>query len=79
MGFGTAGGLDHLVHDVPGRGAVGIAHAEIDDVFATAPGGGFEFAGDVEDISGEAANAREFVHGNLVVADSMRRAERSVG
>ncbi len=30
----AARGLDHFFDDVGGRGAIGIAHAEVDDVFA---------------------------------------------
>ena len=55
-------GLDHLVDDVLGRGAVGIAHAEVDDVFATAAGGDLHFAGDVEDIGRQALNTTELFH-----------------
>ena len=34
MGALLARGVDHLVDDVGGGGAVGVAHAEVDDVFA---------------------------------------------
>ena len=44
--------FNHLVDDVFGRGAVGIAHAEVDDVFAAAAGGDLHLAGDVEDVGG---------------------------
>ena len=59
--------FNQLVDDVGGRGAVGIAHAEIDDVFAAAAGGGLHLAGDVEDISRQALNARELFHGDSSV------------
>ena len=54
--------LDQLVDDVLGRGAVGVAHAEVDDVFAAAAGGHLHFAGDVEDVGGQALNARKLFH-----------------
>ena len=54
--------LNQLVDDVGGRGAVGIAHAEVDDVFAAAAGGHLHFAGDVEDVGGKALNAGKLVH-----------------
>ncbi len=57
MGDGLLRGLNHLVDDVLGRGAVGVAHAEVDDVFAAAAGGDLHFAGDVEDVGREALNA----------------------
>ena len=52
MGGGLLRGLDQLVDDVLGRGAVGVAHAEVDDVFAALAGGGLQFAGDVEYVRG---------------------------
>ena len=54
--------FNHLVDDVPGSGAVGVAHAEVDDVFAAAARGNFHLAGDVEDIGREALDAAEFFH-----------------
>ena len=57
-----AGRFNELVDDVGGRGAVGIAHAEVDDVFATAARGGLHLAGDVEDVGGKALNAGKLVH-----------------
>jgi hypothetical protein len=42
--------LNQLVDDVLGRGSVGVAHAEVDDVFSAAAGGHLHVAGDVEDI-----------------------------
>ena len=62
MGDRLLRGLDHLVDDVLGGGAVGIAHAEVDDVFAAAARGDFHFAGDVEDIGRKALNAGELIH-----------------
>ena len=38
MGDGLLRRFDHLVDDVFGRGAVGVAHAEVDDVFAATAG-----------------------------------------
>ena len=43
-------GLDQLGHDMRGRGLVGIAHAEVDDVLAGAPGLQTQFADRVEDV-----------------------------
>ena len=43
-------GLDQLGHDMRGRGRVGIAHAEVDDVLALAPGLQTQFANRVEDV-----------------------------
>ncbi len=62
MGDRLLRGLDHLVDDVLGRGAVGIAHAEVDDVFAAAARGDFHLAGDVEDVGREALNTAELFH-----------------
>ena len=52
-----------LVDDVARSGAVGVAHAEVDDVLAAAAGGDLHLAGDVEDIRGQALNAAELFHG----------------
>ena len=65
-------GLDELVDDVLGRGAVGIAHAEVDDVFAAAAGGDLHFAGDVEDVGGQTLNAGELFHGDSSVKAGIR-------
>ena len=65
--------LDQLVDDVLGRGAVGIAHAEIDDVFAAAAGGHLHLAGDVEDISRQALNTRELFHDDSRIQPPRRR------
>ena len=64
MGGGLERRFDQLVDDVFGRGPVGVAHAEVDDVFAAAAGGHLHLAGDVEDVSGEALNAAELFHGD---------------
>ena len=58
-----AGRFNELVDDMGGRGAVGIAHAKVNDVFAAAARGGFHFAGNVENVSRQALNARELFHG----------------
>jgi hypothetical protein len=49
------------------RGAVGVAHAEVDDVFAAAAGAGFEFAGDIEDVRGQPREAGKFFHDSLIL------------
>ncbi len=55
-------GFHELVHDVARGGAVGVAHAEVDDVFAAAAGGDLHLPGDVEDIRGQALNTAELFH-----------------
>src|ERR1017187_4440199 len=54
--------FNELVDDVLGGCAVGVAHAEVDDVFAEAAGGDLHLAGDVEDIGREALNTAELFH-----------------
>jgi hypothetical protein len=53
--------LDQLVDNMPRRGAVGIAHTEVDDVLAPAAGRHLELGGDVEDVRREALQALELV------------------
>jgi hypothetical protein len=65
MGVAALSGLDHLVDDVLWRRLIGIAHAEIDNVFATFAGGCFQFPSDVEDIGGQSLDARKFSHGGV--------------
>jgi len=55
--------LDQLVDDVPRRGPVGIAHAEVDDVLAAATRCELQLAGDVENVRRQARDAGEFFHG----------------
>jgi hypothetical protein len=62
VGRGLLRGLDELVDDVLGRGAVGVAHAEVDDVFAALAGGGFQFASDVEYIRGQPRQPSKLFH-----------------
>src|ERR1700679_3583832 len=50
MGGVARGGLDELGNDVRRGGAVGIAHAEVDDVFAAASRLGLHLASGVEDV-----------------------------
>ena len=75
---GLLRGLDHLVDDVLGRGAVGIAHAEVDDVFAAAARGDFQLPGDVEDVRREALNAAELFHDDSRIQGSGIRFQGSV-
>ena len=56
---GALRGLDQLVDDVRRRRAVGVAHAEVDDVFAAAARGHLQLGGDVEDVRRQALDARE--------------------
>ena len=46
--------LDQLVDDVLRRRAVGVAHAEVDDVLAAAARGHLQLGGDVEDVRRQA-------------------------
>src|SRR5690606_8138743 len=64
VGGGPAGGLDQLVDDVLGRGAVGVAHRHVDDVLPAPPGGHLELAGNVEHVRGQTLDAGELPHGN---------------
>ncbi|MCY1525856.1 hypothetical protein D9M68_608530 [compost metagenome] len=48
-----------LVDDVLRSRAVGVAHAEVDDVLAAAAGGHLQFGGDVENVGGKAVDARK--------------------
>ncbi|MNN23253.1 hypothetical protein D3C81_1366450 [compost metagenome] len=59
VGVVALGDLHQFLDDVRRGGAVGVAHAEVDDVLATAAGGHLQFGGDVEDVGGEAIDARE--------------------
>jgi len=68
-------GLHQLVDDVLRRGLVRIAHAEIDDVLAPAPGSGLQLAGDVEYIGREPLDPGELMHGRGVSRLATRRAE----
>ena len=52
--------LDQLIDDVLRRGLIGIAHAEIDDVFAASARSHFELAHLIEHVGWQALNAREF-------------------
>ena len=53
--------LGQLVDDMLGRGAVGIAHAEVDDVLAPRPCRRLHRIDFGEDIGRQAADAVEFV------------------
>src|SRR5690606_6253616 len=59
VGVFTLGDLHELLDDVRRRRTVRIAHAEVDDVLATAAGGHLELGGDVEDVGGETIDARK--------------------
>jgi hypothetical protein len=59
VGIGALDDLGELGHDVGRGGPIGVAHAQVDDVFATAAGGEFELGRDVEDVGGKAVDARE--------------------
>ncbi len=55
------GGFNHLINDVLRCRPIGVTHAEVDDIFAAASRGCLQFAGDVEDVRGQAFEARELV------------------
>jgi hypothetical protein len=54
-----------LVDNVLGRGAIGVAHAEVDDVLAARALRRLHRVDFGEDVGREAADAVEFVHGIL--------------
>ena len=60
IGARLADGLDQLVDDVLGRGHVGIAHAEIDDVGAARAGGRLQAVHLGEHIGRQTLDAMEF-------------------
>jgi hypothetical protein len=53
VGVFTLGDLYQLLDDVRRRGAIGVAHAQVDDVLATAAGGHLQLGGDVENVGGD--------------------------
>ncbi|MCY1183139.1 hypothetical protein D9M73_237390 [compost metagenome] len=59
MGVFTLGDLYQLLDDVRRGGAIGVAHAQVDDVLATTAGSHLELGGDVEDVGGETIDARK--------------------
>ena len=60
MGIAALRGLHQLVDDMLRRGLIGIAHAEVDDVFAAPARRHFEFADHVEHVGRKTLNAWEF-------------------
>src|SRR5262245_52103678 len=65
MVLGIPRRLDQLVHDVLGRGHVGVAHAEVDDVLAAGSRLGLEVVDDGEDVRWQSLDSIELVHGLL--------------
>ena len=59
VGIRPGRGFDQLVDDMLGRGAVRVAHAHIDDVFATTSGGHLELGREIEDVGREPTYAGE--------------------
>jgi hypothetical protein len=47
---------------VPRCGAIGVSHAEVDDVFAALAGSGFQVACDVEYVRGQPREPSELFH-----------------
>ena len=62
VGARLADRLDQLVDDVPGRGKVGVAHAEVDDVGAGGAGLGLELVDLLEDVRRQPPHPVEFGH-----------------
>ena len=60
VGAGLRHRLDQLVDDVLGRGHVGIAHAQIDDVGAAGPGRRLQAVDLGKDVGRQALDAVEF-------------------
>jgi hypothetical protein len=58
-------------------GAIGIAHAHIDNVLTAAPGGELKLGGNVEDVRGKSVNAREVAlartHSHKILLDVSAR------
>ena len=63
--------FDELVDNVFGRGAVGIAHAEIDDVDAAPARRSFHLPGYVEDVRGQTLDTTELFHGDSRIQASV--------
>ena len=57
---GAHGSFDQLVDNMLRRGAIRIAHAHVDNVFAPAPRGHFQFGRDVEHVGWKTLDAGEF-------------------
>ncbi|MNP08404.1 hypothetical protein D3C76_1004720 [compost metagenome] len=59
VGVIALGDLYQLLDDMRRRGAVGVTHAQVDDVLATTTGGHLQLGSDIEDIRGETIDARK--------------------
>ena len=69
MRVGLGRHFGKLVDDMFGRGAVGIAHAEVDNVLAPCPCGGLHRIHFGEDVGRKALDSVEFVgHGTSMAA-----------
>src|ERR1700722_7482534 len=66
MGYRLLRGFNHFVENVLRRRPVGVAHAEVDDVFAAPPRRHFYLPGDVEDIRGQTLDSCELFHLNIL-------------
>src|SRR5690606_10223535 len=81
MGIVALGDLYQFLDYVRRRGTIGIAHTEVDDVFATAASGHLQFGGNVENVGGETIDARKtalslFSHAFLEVRKRPEPSER---
>jgi hypothetical protein len=72
MGIGATGRLNQFIDDVARRGAVGIAHAHIDDVLAATARRHLQFRRDVENVRRQALDAGKLSHLTLL-ADKIGR------
>ena len=61
MGVAALRRFAQFIDDVLRGGLIGIAHTEIDDVFATRPGRSLEFINDVENVGWQALDALKIV------------------
>jgi hypothetical protein len=59
VGVFALGDLHQFFDDMRRRGPVGVAHAQVDDVFTTTTGGHLQLGGDVENVRGESIYARK--------------------
>jgi hypothetical protein len=56
----TLSRLDQFIHNMPGRGAVGVPHAEINDIFPALTRLRLEFIDDIENVRRQPLYAGKF-------------------
>src|SRR5215510_12967001 len=74
MRDGALHGLDQLIDDSLWRCPVGVAHAEIDDVFTALAGGILQLRRDVEHVGRQALDSGEFFHVTWICATQFQPA-----